>query len=185
MNRSGARAGQGGWWFLAAVAALYAAAAALAPGLALRALEHASQALGRMLPVLALVFALLFAFDVALTPQRIMQTLDRPRGARGWMVALAAGILSAGPIYAWYPLLAELRAKGMRVSTAAVFLYARAIKLPLLPLLVAYFGIAYSVVLSICLAAFALLSGMLMDRLDRAGAFAADSSLPKQGRSKP
>jgi len=179
MNRPGAKAGRGGWWFLAAVAALYVAAAVLAPELALRALEHSLQALGRMLPVLALVFALLFAFDLALTPQRIMQSLDRPHGAHGWLVALLAGILSAGPIYAWYPLLVELRAKGVRASTAAVFLYARAIKLPLLPLMVLYFGIAYSVALSIYLAGFALLSGVLMDKLDRAGAFAGNSSLPK------
>jgi len=49
--------------------------------------------------------------------------------------------------------------------------------------LVAYFGITYSIVLSLWLSAFALLSGMLRDRLDRAGTFAADSSLPKQERS--
>jgi hypothetical protein len=54
----------------------------------------------------------------------------------------------------------------MRPSTAAVFLYARAIKLPLLPLLFHYFGAAYSVVLSLYLAGFALLSGLVMERLD-------------------
>jgi predicted Fe-Mo cluster-binding NifX family protein len=56
----------------------------------------------------------------------------------------------------------------MRASTAAVFLYARAIKLPLLPLLFHYFGSAYSVVLSLYLAGFALLSGIVMERVERA-----------------
>jgi uncharacterized membrane protein YraQ (UPF0718 family) len=120
-----------------------------------------------MLPVLALVFALLFVFDLLLNPQRVAQHLGRPGRVRGWLIALGAGILSAGPIYAWYPLLAELRGKGMRASTAAVFLYARAIKLPLLPLLYHYFGTAYSVVLSLYLAGFALLSGVVMERLGR------------------
>jgi uncharacterized membrane protein YraQ (UPF0718 family) len=106
-------------------------------------------------------------FDLLLNPRRVARQLGRPGGARGWLIALAAGILSAGPIYAWYPLLAELRAKGMRASTAAVFLYARAIKLPLLPLLFHYFGTAYSVVLSLWLAGFALLSGFVMERIGR------------------
>lgn len=159
--------GRGGWWFLAIVIALHALCAVLAPELATRALAHAGRALRQMLPVLALVFALMVVFDLLLSPPRITRLLGRPGGARGALIALAAGILSAGPIYAWYPLLAELRAKGMRASTAAVFLYARAIKLPLLPLLFHYFGAAYSVVLSLYLAVFALLSGLLMERLAR------------------
>lgn len=162
------RSGRGGWWFLAAVAALYVVCAALAPELARRALEHSWQALRNMLPVLALVFALLFVFDLLLGPPRFAQRLGRRGGMRGWLLALAAGILSAGPIYAWYPLLAELRTQGMRASTAAVFLYARAIKLPLLPLLVHYFGVAYSVTLSLYLAVFALLSGVVLERSGRA-----------------
>ena len=168
MNQVRAKAGRGRWWFLAAVAALYAVCAVLAPDHALRALAHAWQALRNMLPVLALVFVLLFVFDRLLSPQQVAQYFGRPGGARGWLLALAAGILSAGPIYAWYPLLAELRGKGMRASTAAVFLYARAIKLPLLPLLVHYFGSAYSVVLSLYLAGFALLSGFVVEHIDRA-----------------
>jgi uncharacterized membrane protein YraQ (UPF0718 family) len=120
-----------------------------------------------MLPVLVLVFVLMVVFDLLLNPRRVARQLGRPGGARGWLIALAAGVLSAGPIYAWYPLLAELRAKGMRASTAAVFLYARAIKPPLLPLLFHYFGTAYSVVLSLYLAVFALLGGLVMERLGR------------------
>ncbi len=167
MKRQDAKAGHGRWWFLAFVIALFALCAVLAPELAARALAHAGQALRHMLPVLALVFVLMFVFDLLLSPPRIAQQLGRPGGARGWLIALVAGILSAGPIYAWYPLLAELRAKGMRASTAAVFLYARAIKLPLLPLLFHYFGTGYSVVLSLYLAVFALLSGFIMERLAR------------------
>jgi uncharacterized membrane protein YraQ (UPF0718 family) len=167
MKKQDTRAGHGRWWFLAIVAALYAVCAALAPDLALHALAHTWQALRRMLPVLALVFVLMVVFDLTLSPRQVVQHLGRPGGALGWLIALVAGILSAGPIYSWYPLLAELRGKGMRASTAAVFLYARAIKLPLLPLLFHYFGTAYSVVLSLYLAGFALLSGLVMERIDR------------------
>lgn len=167
MKRQDAKTGYGRWWFLAIVVVLYAVCATLAPDVAWRAFAHAWQALRHMLPVLALVFVLFVIFDLLLGSQRAAQRLGQPSGAREWLIALAAGILSAGPIYTWYPLLAELRGKGMRASTAAVFLYARAIKLPLLPLLFHYFGSAYSVVLSLWLAGFALLSGLVMERIDR------------------
>ena len=46
-----------------------------------------------------------------------------------------------------------------------MLLYARAIKLPLLPLLAHYFGFAYMLVLSLFIALFALLNGWAMERL--------------------
>jgi hypothetical protein len=80
---------------------------------------------------------------------------------RWWFLAVVAALYAVCAGLA--PELA-LRGKGMRASTAAVFLYARAIKLPLL---VHYFGSAYSVVLSLYLAGFALLSGFVMERIGR------------------
>jgi len=45
------KSGRGGWWFLATVAMLYAATGALAPGIALNALEDSWKALRSMVPV--------------------------------------------------------------------------------------------------------------------------------------
>lgn len=59
---------------------------------------------------------------------------------------MVAGVLSAGPAYAWYTLLAGLRGQDMRRALVAAFLYARAVKLPLLPIMAHYFGMAYTVV---------------------------------------
>jgi len=70
-----------------------------------------------------------------------------------------------GPVYAWYPMLRELRQKGMRNGLIAAFLYSRAVKLPLLPLMIHYFGVAYAVVLSLYLIAFSILSGIVIERL--------------------
>jgi len=52
-------------------------------------------------------------------------------------------------------------------STLAVtrFLYARALKLPLLPLMGRYFGAPFTVALSVCKIAFSVLSGLLMKRI--------------------
>jgi hypothetical protein len=49
-----------------------------------------------------------------------------------------------GPIYAWYPLLKELREKGAANSLIAIFLGNRAVKPFLLPIMISYFGWVYA-----------------------------------------
>jgi uncharacterized membrane protein YraQ (UPF0718 family) len=83
-------------------------------------------------------------------------------GLGGWALTMLCGVLSAGPLYAWYPLLAELKAKGMSGALIATFLYSRALKLPLLPLMAHYFGLTYTIALSVCILVFSVLSGLLM-----------------------
>ena len=61
-------------------------------------------------------------------------------------------------------LLADLRRKGMQPALIAVLLYARAIKLPLLPLMAHYFGAPFTLVLSGWTLAFAWLSGLVIRR---------------------
>jgi len=76
---------------------------------------------------------------------------------------------SSLPVYTWYALLRELREKGMRASLAAVFLYSRAVKLPLLPLMIHYFGTAYTLVLCLYLIGFSLVTGVLIRKLEDQG----------------
>ena len=68
---------------------------------------------------------------------------------RQTLVAAVAGILSAGPIYAWYPMLKDLRQKGADYSLIAVFLVNRAVKPFLLPVMASLFGWAYVLMLTI------------------------------------
>jgi len=157
----------GGWLFLALVLAAYGATILINPGIAREAFSDFLAMLGKVAPVLVLVFILLFLSELYLSPERIENSLGRHSGLRGWLLALAAGVLSSGPVYAWYALLAELRTKGMRTALVAVVLYARAIKLPLLPLLAHYFGWRYTLVLSLFVAGFAILNGLIMERLER------------------
>jgi len=70
-----------------------------------------------------------------------------------------------GPIYAWYALMAELQQKGMRTAFVATFLYSRAVKIPLLPLMVYYFGLTYTLVLCLYLIVFSVINGIVVERL--------------------
>jgi uncharacterized membrane protein YraQ (UPF0718 family) len=62
---------------------------------------------------------------------------------------MLAGILSAGPVYAWFPLLKGLREKGADASLIAIFLGNRAVKPFLLPVMISYFGWKYVLVLTV------------------------------------
>lgn len=158
--------GKGGWVFLAAVLLIYGVTASAAPSSVLQALDFFAEALGKVLPALVWVFLLVFLFDAFIDREWIEKCLGRKAGFRGWLVAVMAGILSTGPVYCWYAILGEFRDRGMSTSLAAVFLYGRAVKIPLLPLMVHYFGLRYTVVLSLYLLGFSVLSGLVVGRLE-------------------
>jgi uncharacterized membrane protein YraQ (UPF0718 family) len=68
-------------------------------------------------------------------------------------------------MYLWYPVLGQLRSKGLSPGLAAAFLYSRAIKIPMLPFMAHYFGASYSALFVICVLLFSVLSGAAMERL--------------------
>ena len=94
-----------------------------------------------------------------------LRHLGKEAGLGGWVLTIGCGVLSAGPLFAWYPLLAELRAKGVSNALLSAFLYSRALKLPLLPLMVHYFGPAYTALFSASILVVSVLSGLLMGLL--------------------
>ena len=151
--------------FFGLVLLIYAGTAIVNYALAEQSLLFFGQTLVKVLPVLVLVFGLILFFNLILSPQRIKAYVGTASGLKGWLLAIVAGILSTGPIYAWYILLSELKQKGMKTSLMAVFLYSRAIKLPLLPLLVHYFSLRYTLVLSFYLVVFSIISGVLTEIL--------------------
>jgi uncharacterized membrane protein YraQ (UPF0718 family) len=159
------KTGLGGWLFLLLVSAIYAMVALRDSKLAVEALSIFAKALQNVWPVLVIVFFLLLAADMLLKPAWIKRNLGREGGIQGWLIAAGAGVLASGPIYTWYALLKDLREKGMRASLAAVFLYSRAIKLPLLPLMMHYFGSVYTAVFCLYLLGFSFVSGLLMIKI--------------------
>jgi len=70
-------------------------------------------------------------------------------------------------MYAWYPMIADLRSHGLKDGLVVVFFYTRAIKLPLLPLMIDYFGVSFTLVLSFYILIGALLQGWIFEQLER------------------
>lgn len=160
------RPGRGGWLFLSLVLAAYGVAWAVDVQMAGQALRFFEKVMWSVLPALVIVFVLLLAADLLFDPKWVKRNLGREAGIKAWLLAAVGGVLASGPVYAWYALLGELRGKGMRPSLAAVFLCSRAIKLPLLPLMIHYFGTTYTLVLCFYLLGFSIMNGVLMARLE-------------------
>lgn len=156
---------RGGVIFLLVVTCLYALAFLVDAELMINALVFSAKLLYQLLPVLLLVFVLFFVSNYLVKAEWVHANVGKGSGLRGWIVAAVGGILSAGPIYVWYALLRDLKTKGMRTALIAVFLYNRGIKLPLLPLMIFYFGVTYTLILAIYMTLFSLLNGFLVEKM--------------------
>jgi uncharacterized membrane protein YraQ (UPF0718 family) len=123
----------------------------------------------RIAPILLIVFVVMFLANLFFENKNVFRFLGKGSGFRGWMVTIAGGIASSGPIYMWYPLLSDLKEKGMTNSLIVTFLYNRAIKIPLLPMMVHYFGWDFTLALSIYMVLFSVVNGVIVQRLTQRG----------------
>ena len=159
------RSGLGGWLFLGIVLLGCGLSFLLSPEATADAFAFFGRVMRQVFPVLGIVFLLLFIANLLLTPSTVERYLGKEAGVKGWIASVIAGIFSMGPIYAWYTALAELQRKGMRTAFVATFLYSRAVKIPLLPLMIYYFGATYTIVLCLYLMVFSVINGFLTERL--------------------
>lgn len=131
------------------------------------ALQKSGTVLLKILPIIGVVILFTGLLNYFLRPKQVASHLGRESGAMGWLWALAAGVISHGPMYAWYPLLEDLRSHGMRDGLIVVFFFARAIKIPLLPMMIDYFGWAFTLVLSFYILVGALIQGWMLELLEQ------------------
>lgn len=153
-----------GWYFLLAVIGLYVGAAVFGPSVLMPALNFTVSIFSKIIPVIIMVFALLVGVNYLISPKMLVKYLGKGSGPKGWLIGVAAGIISTGPIYMWYPMLNELQKHGVRNGIIATFLYNRAVKPALIPLLIFYFGLEYTIVLTIVMIIISILQGIVVER---------------------
>ena len=115
-------------------------------------------------PFLLIVFIIMFLNFLFIKPETIKKYLGEQSGFMGYVYAISAGIISVGSVYVWYPLLKDLRKSGMSNKLIAVFIYNRSIKLHLLPVMILYFGLKFTVSLTIVTILFSLLIGFVVQK---------------------
>lgn len=116
----------------------------------------------KIVPILVIVFVVMALVNLYFTKERIGKYLGAESGFKGWIYAIVSGILVSGPPYVLYPLLGELKKDGMKDSLVAVFLYNRNVKIPFIPVMIYYFGLNFTVVLSLYIIIFSILNGKIM-----------------------
>lgn len=117
----------------------------------------------KIIPVLVAVFVLMSLINYFFTP-KIISKYFMKKGIKKWFFVIIGGILSTGAIYVWYPLLSELKDKGLSYGLIACFLYNRAIKIPMLPLIVFYFSLKYVLILCFILILVSVVQGIIVDK---------------------
>ncbi|MCD6229855.1 MAG: hypothetical protein J7K00_03570 [Candidatus Diapherotrites archaeon] len=118
----------------------------------------------KIIPVFILVFILMTITNYFITPKFVIKHL-KEKGIKKWVFVIIGGVLSTGPIYMWYPFLADLKNKGLNYGLIACFLYNRAIKISLLPLAIIYFTWQYILVLSFVMIFISIIQGIIINKL--------------------
>jgi len=123
--------------------------------------------LTRIIPIFVLIFIIMIIINYYVTPKMIAKYLSKNSGIKKWIIAIVSGIISTGPVYMWYSVLKELKEKGVSYGFIAVFLYNRAIKPPLIPLMIYYFGLKFTIVLTLLTIFFSILEGTIIEKIMR------------------
>ena len=155
-----------GWLFFLFTLGGYVLVALWDMDLAFAAGLKALRLLAKILPVLIGVVGIMALTNAFVSPNLIKKYLSRTAGWKKWLFAVVAGILSMGPIYMWYPFLRDVRAQGASNGFVAAFLYNRAVKPFLIPVLIVYFGLGFTCVLTVSMMVVSVFLGLIFDVFD-------------------
>jgi len=152
------------WYFLLVVILVYIILAFVNYDLFSSSLRFFLSLIIKIVPIFIIIVILMVIANHFITPPMITKYFKAP-GIRKWLFVVIGGILSTGPVYMWYPLLAQLREKGVNSGFIAAFLYSRAIKIPLWPIIIFYFSAKYVITLTIVMIAFSIAQGIVVSRV--------------------
>jgi uncharacterized membrane protein YraQ (UPF0718 family) len=156
-----------GGYFLCVVALAYLGLAFWDFRIFSNSLRQSWQMTLKIAPVMLVVLFFMILLNYLVRPQMIRKYLGKGTGIKGYLLAIAGGVFSHGPIFAWYPFLKDMKGEGMSSGLTSVFLYSRAVKIPLLPLMVAYFGIGYTMLLTFYSLLASVCAGILIDKIEK------------------
>ncbi|TRZ78115.1 hypothetical protein D4R87_01340 [bacterium] len=165
LEKSNKKKISGGMKFFIGVLFAYAIVTLLNFQLAQESISDFLQMFLKIIPILFLVFFIMVATDLYFTKEKVGKYLGEESGIRGWLYAIIAGILVSGPPYILFPLLQGFKEKGVKDSLLAVFLYNRNVKLQFMPVMIYYFGLKFTILVSIYIIIFSVFNGMIVGRL--------------------
>ena len=144
---------------------MYVLIAFFKPEAALDSVLFALEIFKKIIPVFGFVFLIMLITNYFVTPDIIAKHLGKSSGFKKWTIAVAGGVISSGPIYMWYPMLKQLHEKGVSYGFISAFLYCKAIKIPLMPMLSFYFGLKYMIILTAVMIVVSVIQGLIFEKI--------------------
>lgn len=119
--------------FFLTVVLIYLLIAIIKPSMALESVKNSGYYIKEMLLIMPVIFILTALLDLWVPKDRIMQLLGEESKAKGVFLSFVIGSISAGPIYAAFPMCVMLHKKGASIRNIVIILSSWAvIKVPML-----------------------------------------------------
>ncbi len=132
---------------------------------AIGAIQNSSYYLKEMLIIMPVVYLLTVVLDSLVPKEMILKGFGKNSGMKGNVLALVLGSISAGPIYAAFPISKMLLDKGATLGNVVIVLSSWAvIKLPMLANEARFLGVKFMVVRWILTVISIFLMGYIFDR---------------------
>ncbi len=155
------------WYFLVIVIVLYLTVFFFSKGKFFAIWHSFYKLMFSIVPVLFFVFILMFLVNYFVSNEILRKYMWEESWLKWWFIAIFGWILSAWPIYAWYPLMEDLQKKWIKNRYLAAFLYNRWIKLQWAPVLITYFWLTYSVILLIVMAILSIPQWIIVEKFTK------------------
>jgi len=152
------------WIMLLLTLVIYIVTAFFNSDVALASLQKSFEIIKSIAPIIVIVLFLMAIFTTLVKPKKMVKHIGDDSGFKGWIIAVFGGVLSHGSTYIWYPVLSQMRNEGAREGLIVAFFYARAIKLPWIPVMIAYFGLTFTLLLSLYILVGAVVQGIIADK---------------------
>lgn len=117
----------------------------------------------QILLVLVIVFVLMFILNILLQKDKVKNLIKNSNSFTKYFFAVIWWIFSTGPVYMWYPFLKQLKDHWLNYGHIASFIYARAVKMPFLTVMIFYFGLKYTIIFNLVLIFLAILIWVLIN----------------------
>lgn len=119
--------------FLIIVAVSYIAMFAINPSMGTISIKNSGYYIKEMLIIMPVIFILTALLDMWVPKEKIIRFLGKDAKGKGMLLAFVIGSISAGPIYAAFPMCVMLHKKGASIRNITIILSSWAvIKVPML-----------------------------------------------------
>ncbi len=133
--------------FLTIVVLAYIIMFVINPPMGIESVKNSGYYIKEMLMIMPVIFILTALLDMWVPKEKIMQLLGKDAKAKGIFLSFVVGSISAGPIYAAFPMCVMLHKKGASIRNIIIILSSWAvIKVPMLLNEVKFLGFKFMII---------------------------------------